>query len=68
MFPAAGALFGGSGGFSGSSSSGSDAVGGRVNFGGFNFQPKGGNLPPAAWIALAVAAAAFLIFKFARKR
>lgn len=46
----------GGGGFSGSSSASSDATTGGVGFGGFNFQPKGGNLPPSAWIALAVAA------------
>lgn len=68
MIPGAGSLLAGGGGFSGSSTAASDAVGGRVDFGGFNFQPKGGNLPPAAWIALAAAAAAVLIFKLARKR
>jgi len=54
MIPGLGSLMGG-GGFSGSSSASSDAATGAVGFGGFNFQPKGGNLPPAAWIAIAAA-------------
>lgn len=65
MFPGASLLTGG-GGFSGSSSASSDARVGAVGFGGFNFQPKGGNLPPLAWAA--IAAAAVVIFLLTWKR
>lgn len=55
MIPGLGAIPGAGGGFQGSSSATSTATTGAVGFGGFNFQPKGGNLPPAAWIAISVA-------------
>ena len=66
MFPGASLLTGG-GGLSGSSSASSDATGGAVGFGGFNFQPKGGSFPPQAWIAIAVAGVALILFGL-RKR
>lgn len=66
MFPGLGAIPGGGGGFSGSSSASSDATTGAVGFGGFNFQPKGGSLPPVAWIAIAVIASVAL-FVFGRR-
>lgn len=69
MIPGLGSLLtGGAGGFSGSSAASSDATVGAVGFGGFNFQPKGGNLPPVAWIALAAAAGLVAIVYLARKR
>jgi hypothetical protein len=49
----------GGGGYSSSATSST----GAVSLGGFNFQPKGSNsqLPPVAWIALAVVAAVLLL-------
>lgn len=67
MFPGASLLTGGGGGFSGSSSASSDATGGAVGFGGFNFQPKGGNFPPHAWIAIAAVGVALVVFGLRRK-
>lgn len=68
MIPGLGMALGpSSGGFSGSSTASSDANTGAVGFGGFTFQPKGGNLPPVAWIALA-AAAALVALVMLRKR
>lgn len=65
MIPGVSTLFGGSGGFSGSSSAANDTQTGPVGFGGFNFQPKGGSLPNVAWIAIAGVVAVLLL---ARKR
>ncbi len=67
MFPGASLLTGG-GGFSGSSSASSDATGGAVGFGGFNFQPKGGNFPPHAWIAIAALGVGLIAFGLMRRR
>lgn len=68
MIPGVGALLTGGGGFSGSSSASSDATTGGVGFGGFNFQPKGGNLPPVAWIAVAAVAGLLAVYFIARKK
>ncbi len=47
----------GAGGVPGlSASASSSSSSGPTTFGDFNFQPKGGPLPPVAWIALAGAA------------
>lgn len=68
MIPGLGTLVGG-GGFSGSSSATSTAKQGDVGVGGgFNFQPKGGNLPPVAWIAAAAVAGLIAVYFIARKR
>lgn len=67
MVPGLSSLMGG-GGFSGSSSATSTAQTGAVGFGGFNFQPKGGNLPPSAWLAIAGAIALVAIVFLVRRK
>lgn len=76
MLPGLGALAGlgavptaggGVPGFTGSSSATSSAAGAPVTFGGFNFQPKGGTFPPYAWLAIAAAGVALIVYGTRRR-